>query len=311
MTPYRSHPLTLWLIAFGLSAVALSCANRRSGPGARVEPLPGEAAIGLGRGETLPPFTPQKTAEKNWVAGEEAFKDEDYVLSARYYVFIRRNFPYSRYAVLSDLRLADVQYQRRKWLPAIDAYTNFSRLHPTHSQVPYALFRLSKAHYELIPSDWFFLPPTHEKDQSAARDTAKAFATYLKRFPEDTQAEEARKLQGEVRRRLLAHERYVANFYKRLGRVAGYIGRLEAIKTRFPDVGLNPELLLELVHAYAEARDKTRATQTLDELKSTYPDAEKAFREGQMAVKTMKEAPARASKAKTDKLPSSAPSPGS
>ncbi|MBX2814139.1 MAG: outer membrane protein assembly factor BamD [Myxococcales bacterium] len=268
-----------WLIRSALSFAVIgggglaSCANVGI-RGTHSAPLPGEAAIGLGRGETLPPFSPVDTAAENWKRSEEAFEQERYLVAGRYYVFIRRKFPYSRFAVLSDLRLADVQFQRERWLEAIDGYNSFTRLHPTHDQVPYAMFRIGQAQHELIPNDWFLLPPAHEKDQSAVREASAALGVYLRRYPEDTFADEARRLQTATRTRLLKHEQYAAAFYKRRKLWRGYIQRLETIRKKFADLAVDEQLLLELVKAYAQVRKKPEAAGVALELKNTYPEAD-------------------------------------
>lgn len=270
--------------------LALGCASGGA-PNEQTDPLPGESSIGLGRGETLPTFTPAESATENWSRAEKAFEDEDYLLAQRYYVYIRRKFPYSRYAVLSDLRIADCQFERERYLEAIDSYQSFVRLHPTHPEVPVALFKTGLAHEKQIPDDWFFLPPAHEKDQSAVEDTAKAFASYLERFPEHENADDARERLGRARRKLMAHERYVADFYERLGKLRGYVGRLERIKTRFRDVGLDPDLLLEIVRAYVRLGEAEKARAAVEELAETFPEAP-ALTEAREAVAALDSSPA-------------------
>ena len=282
---------------WALTAVLLgtiACAG--GGQADQSDPLPGEGAIGLGRGEALPSFAPAATATQNWSQGEAAFKDEDYLVAQRYYIFIRRKFPYSKFAVLADLRLADCQFERERYLEAIDSYESFARLHPTHPQVPYALFRTGLAHKQLIPNDWFFLPPSHEKDQSAVSDTAKALMKYLKRFPDHVHAEEAQKILDMARKRLMAHERYVADFYEHEGRLRGYVGRLERIKAKYGDVALDADLLVEIAEAYVRLEDAERAQQAVEELKSKFPEA-RGIADLEAAVKAIPPASAEAGSA--------------
>ena len=51
------------------------------------------------------------------------------------------NYPYSDYAVRSELRIADVYFEQRKYEEALSYYRDFSDLHPQHEQVPYTLLR--------------------------------------------------------------------------------------------------------------------------------------------------------------------------
>ncbi len=233
------------------------------------------ALLNPGRNEALPSVSYEQTAESNWLKGETAFKDEEYLTAQRYYAYVRSKYPYSRFAVLSDLRIGDCQFERKKYIEAIDTYQNFVRLHPTHSKVPYAMYRTGVCYYEQIPTDWFMLPPSEEKDQSAVRDTERALRAYVDRFPKDENQKDAQKVLKDVRKRLMAHERYVADFYRKLDKDRAYVGRLEVIRAKFADVGLDDELLLEIAEVYWRIGEKEKAKQAIEELKKKFPASPK------------------------------------
>lgn len=227
-----------------------------------------------GRGEAAPTVRYERTAEANWIKGEDAFQNDEFLAAQRYFGYIRTKFPYSRYAVKSELRIADCQYGRGRHIEAIDSYQNFVRLHPTHEKVPYALYKVGMAYFEQIPSNFFMLPPAHEKDQSAVRDAARALGDYVSRFPKDENIEEASKVLGDVRRRLMAHERYVADFYKNLERDRAYAGRLEVIRRDFEDVGLDDELLAELVEVWVRVGELDKARDALKQMREKFPESD-------------------------------------
>lgn len=233
------------------------------------------AAPGLNpdQGESIPTVRFYYTAEENWQAAEKEFDKKRYLAAQQYYAYIRTKFPYSRFAVLSDLRIADCQFEREHYIEAIDSYQNFARLHPTHEQVPYALFRTGLAHFEQIPGSWFLLPPSYEKDQTAVKDAAQALSLYLRRYPNDEHVPEAAKAFEEVRDRLMAHERYVAEFYKKTGHYRGYVMRLETMKAEFSDVALDADLLFELAKAYARLGEVEASDAVMAELAAAFPEA--------------------------------------
>lgn len=278
----RTRPVRT-LLPGALAALATACASAAA-IGTQSEPLPGEGVIGLGRGEALPAFSPQQSAGANWTEAEKSFGDEDYLIASRFYVYIRRNFPYSKYAALADLRLADCQFERERFREAIDGYQSFLRLHPTHPQLPYALYKAARAHYELIPSELFIFPPSYEKDQTEVRDAAKALLRYVERYPDHEHVEDAKLLLSRVRTRLMAHERYVADFYERLGKLRGYVGRLERIRREYADVALDPELMLEIVTAYARLEDREKAGAALADFEERFPEAEEKLAKARARV---------------------------
>lgn len=224
-----------------------------------------------GRGEVIPSVTYGRTAEENWQLGEDAFKDDDFLAAQRYFSYVKSKFPYSQYTALAELRIGDCQYARNRFIEAIDTYQNFQRLHPTHEKVPYALYRTGLSHYQQIPGDWFMLPPSEEKEQTAVRDAERVLKEYVDRFPKDSSISDGKKMLLEVRRKLLAHERYVADFYHRIGRDRAYLGRLEVIRKSFEDVGLNDQLLLEIATVAAKLGEMDDARAAVKELEEKFP----------------------------------------
>ena len=51
---------------------------------------------------------------------------------------IRREFPYSRFAALSELRIGDCQFKNEQYPEAIQTYRQFVRIRPSHKEIPYA-----------------------------------------------------------------------------------------------------------------------------------------------------------------------------
>ncbi|MEO1338065.1 MAG: outer membrane protein assembly factor BamD, partial [Myxococcota bacterium] len=228
---------------------------------------------GLNRGELPVQVRYQRTAEGNWLKAKEAFEDDQFLTAQRYYQYIRTKFPYSRYAALSEVRIADCQYGRQRYLEAIDTYQSFVRTHPTHKEVPYAMYRVGTGYYEQIPGDFFMLPPSHEKDQTAVRDAERKLAEYVRRFPKDENTSKAQEKLDEVRKRLMAHERYVADFYQNLNRDRAYVGRLEVIRRDYADVGLNADLLLEITEVWSRLGEVEKAKNAVAQLNEKFKDS--------------------------------------
>ncbi|MEM9731773.1 MAG: outer membrane protein assembly factor BamD, partial [Myxococcota bacterium] len=58
---------------------------------------------------------------------------------------IRREFPYSRFAALSELRIGDCQFKAEKYPESIQTFRQFVRIRPSHKEIPYARFRIAEA----------------------------------------------------------------------------------------------------------------------------------------------------------------------
>lgn len=224
-----------------------------------------------GRGESAPSVSYESSAEGNWQKGEEAYAEEEYLAAQRYYAYLKTKFPYSQYTLPAELRIGDCQFMRQRYLEAIDTFQNFVRMHPTHERVPYAMFKIGMAYYQQIPGNFFLLPPAEEKDQAAVRDAERALRQYVERFPNHEDWKEGEATLKEVRGRLVAHERYVADFYKNLERDRAYVGRLEVMRTEYADVALDDALLLEIAEVYARLGEEAKLKAAVEELAAKFP----------------------------------------
>ena len=86
------------------------------------------------------------SAQRNYEKGLKELEDKDWLAASKYFQFIKSRFPYSKYAVLAELRLADAQFGAEQYIEAIDSYRLFIKFHPTHDMVAngYASFRIGE-----------------------------------------------------------------------------------------------------------------------------------------------------------------------
>lgn len=145
--------------------------------------------------------TPQ-TAKEAYDIGMSDFDDGMFPESITSFAELKAKFPYSKYAALAELRIADALFEQGKFLESIDAYRSFLRFHPTHQDVPYATFRIAESYFEQIPADWWFLPPVAEKDQANIRLSLSAYRDFLNHHPDLSQTENGSKRLSACRARL-------------------------------------------------------------------------------------------------------------
>lgn len=214
--------------------------------------------------------------EHIYEAGMQDLKNELWVEAATEFATLKVKWPYSKFAALAELRLADVKYGSEKYLEAIDAYRVFIQYHPTHEEVPHATFMEAMAHYKEIPDDFFFLPPAHEKDQVEVEKAVRAFKEYTERFPDGEKIEEAKKKLAECYLRLAQHELYVARFYKREKKWRGAANRYENLRTYIAGTALEPAVLLELGETYVRMNDKEKVRSVYARLLEAYPGSAEA-----------------------------------
>jgi outer membrane protein assembly factor BamD len=214
------------------------------------------------------------SASTNYEKGLKELDRKDWVAASKYFGFIKSRFPYSKFAVLAELRLADAEFGAEQYLEAIDSYRLFIKFHPTHEMVAngYSSFRIGEAYYRQLPGDFWLFPPSFEKDQSATEDAA----TELKSFLDKPYRDKAKDIIKTVGKKLADHEWYVARYYWDRGKPMGTVLRLRRLLEQYRGVGYDEEALWLLGRAYVAVDMRDRARTTWSELVAKYPQSGRA-----------------------------------
>jgi outer membrane protein assembly factor BamD len=204
----RFSPIALLLLLLGLSAFNLSgCA-----------------------GKGIDSSDPAQLFED----AEDELKSDHYQIAIEKFRAIKNKFPYSKYAVDAQLRIADVLFMQESYAEAAAAYETFRDLHPRHEKVGYAMFRAAKSYFLDIPDPI-------SRDLTPAQKALDAYNEFLKRFPQDKLADEARKDVAESRRLLAEKELYIGDFYRRRDFLESAKPRYEKVVTLYGDTPVAKE----------------------------------------------------------------------
>src|SRR5690242_18693596 len=213
------------------------------------------------------------SAQKNYEKGLKELDHQDWIAATKYFAFIKSRFPYSKYAVLAELRLADAQFGAEQFLEAIDSYRLFIKFHPTHEMVAngYVSFRIGEAYFKQLPGDFWLFPPSYEKDQSSTEDAANELKSFLDKYPDSPYRDKAKDILVKVGKRLADTEWYVARYYWDKNKPMGTVLRLRRLLERYRGVGYDEDALWLLGQAYVAVDMKDRAKLTWNELVTKYP----------------------------------------
>lgn len=243
--------LAAWLMALTLGLSAGACGSNRPKPDA--DDYSGQARYAYDQ-------------------GFDAYESGEYTEALKTFNFVRTKFPYSKYAALASLRIADTYFAQDQMPNAIEAYRRFIQLHPTHPDVPYAHYRVGLSYYEQLPGDWFFLPPAYEKDLASTGEAEAALGRFLELYPNSQFAEEIAEKLSIVRQRLADHEFYAATFYMERGKPRAAAMRLEFLLEHYPGLGFDQEGLFLLGKAYLLLRDVPQAVSIWMRLIEQHPE---------------------------------------
>jgi outer membrane protein assembly factor BamD len=144
-------------------------------------------------------------------------------------------YPFSKYAILAELKLGDAHYQLEEYEDAVFAYEEFEKLHPRNEAIPYVIYQIGRCHYDRIT--------TIDRDQTATANALIAFQRLQQQFPDDSYAISASPLIVECQKSLAGHEFSIGKFYYGSRHYLGARQRFANVIARYPDAGYHQEAL--------------------------------------------------------------------
>ncbi len=155
------------------------------------------------------------------------FSKGRYMLAEEIFQKIRDRYPFSPYATLAELRLADCKFYQGLYEEAIPLYQEFEKLHPTNEAVSYVIFQEGSCYYRLMASA--------DRDQTYTHQMIETYRRLLRRYPDNPYSYEAQKRIEEGRNRLAQHEVVVAKWYLRTNQLPQAKMRLETAVELYPE----------------------------------------------------------------------------
>ena len=167
--------------------------------------------------------------------GIEAFNNGEYREAIESFETLKDWYPFSKYAILAELKIADAHYRLAEYDEAIFAYEEFENLHPRNEAVPYVIYQIGRCYYDQID--------TIDRDQTTARKALATFKRLTSKFPEDGYALKARPHIIQCHKSLAHHEFYVGQFYYKSKHYKAALHRFKSVLSNYPDVGVHYEAL--------------------------------------------------------------------
>lgn len=198
--------------------------------------------FGDSRDESLEAFdTPAQVLATE---AEQLYQEGDYEDSADVFQQLKDRFPYSKFALLADLRLGDAYYKADRYDEAVLAYEDFIRLHPKNEGVPYAMYQIGMVYHDQML--------TPDRDPTFARKAMEAFQRLMREYPKNEWAVKAIPRFQESAARAASHDLAVGKFYYNTGNYYAATWRFKRVLTQYPDVGLYDEAINDLNKAQAK-----------------------------------------------------------
>jgi len=215
-------------------------------------------------------------------AAKEQFDSGSWDAAIKLYEQLEAKYPYGRFAQQSQLETAYAYYKQGDSASAISAIDKFTKLHPNHENLDYALYLRALVNFkeDLGPLTRFANQDLADRDPRAARDSFEGFKEVVTRFPESRYADDSRARMAYLVEALARHEIHVARYYLSRGAYLAAANRAQSAITRFPNSPIHEDALEIMVEAYdrmgmQQLRDDARKV-----LARNFP-AERMAKEGQ------------------------------
>ncbi|HEA65474.1 MAG TPA: outer membrane protein assembly factor BamD [Desulfobacterales bacterium] len=185
----------------------------------------------------------QKLAPELASDGMDQFKSGNYRSSIESFETLKNWYPFSKYAILAELKIGDAYYKLKEYEEAIFAYEEFENLHPRNEAVPYVIYQIGLSYFEQID--------TRDRDQAPARKALDTFHRLVKQFPTNPYAIKSAGLIKKSLKSIAGHEIYVGLFYFKSKHYKAALKRFKALVSNHPDVGAHQKALVYIARLEA------------------------------------------------------------
>lgn len=190
----------------------------------------------------------EKSAQELTDDGMKQFNKGNYSYAIEHFKKLKGWYPFSKLAVLAEIKIADSHYNLKEYDEAVLEYEQFENLHPRNEQIPYVLYQIARCYYDQVD--------TIDRDQTTARNALHAFNRLLKQFPENKYSRQSAEYIGKCLQSLSEHEFYVGLFYFKGKHYKAALYRFKAVINDYPDVGINRRALQYIARCEGILKDK-------------------------------------------------------
>jgi outer membrane protein assembly factor BamD len=211
-----------------------------------------------------------ENAQRDYEQAVRALESDNWEGATEMFNEVRRKYSYSRYARLSELRLADADLAQDKYAEAVTGYKAFAHDYPNDPEVPYARYHVAKAQYDSV-SQSVLMPPLEERDLAAVNDALATIRDFLADYPGSKYDADLRYMNAVVVGLLARHELYVARFYLGKENFLAAIARCQHALGAFGRTGLEAEALVLLGEILMKKKEPAKARVALERVLAEYP----------------------------------------
>ncbi len=190
--------------------------------------------------------------------GMRQFNKGNYTKSIEAFEQLKDWYPFSKFAILAELKIADAHFYLEQYADAIFAYEEFEKLHPRNEAVPYAIYQIGMSYYQQVDSV--------DRDQTSAEKAIAAFQRLIRQYPQNAYAQLAQGYRDECIKSIAGHELYVGIYYYRMEHYKAALQRFKDLIENYSDVGVHSQALAYIQNCEARLKIQEASDQKKEEL---------------------------------------------
>ena len=163
--------------------------------------------------------------------GMDEFTEKDYRKSIVYFEKLRDWYPFSKFAKLAELKIADAHFHRKEYDDAVFAYEEFEGLHPNNEAIPYVIQQIGNCYFEQLD--------TIDRDQTPAIKAIESYKRLIKNHPDDPLSKEVQETIRICQKSIAENHFYIGNFYFRTKHYKSALARFQSVASEwneFPEI---------------------------------------------------------------------------
>jgi len=172
--------------------------------------------------------TEKRLSAKEYYAGAgEAFSQEDFLTAADQYQDLLDQYPLNPYAEEAQLKIGYSRYLDKKYTEALAAFSDFERMYPTSSHLPFVQYYRGMAYLDQMRS--------FDRDQSVTEKADDFFRLVSDHHGESSFAPLAEEKSRVCRESIAQRELYVADFHLKKKSQLAAKARLRGLVEEYPE----------------------------------------------------------------------------
>jgi len=176
------------------------------------------------------------------------------------------NYPNTKYALLSEIGLADSYFYKDEYDEAQSRYNEFYNLHPGNEYSPYAIYMSGRCFEEISSS--------YDRDLTPVNNAIAEYTKLLQNEPQSNYTDDARKRLKVLYEKVAKREFYIGRFYYRRKLFHSAIDRFISLLSNYAQFSLRERTLYYTYNSFYKINDIDNAKKYYNQLIEEFPDTE-------------------------------------